>query len=785
MVFRSALVVTVVTALHPFGAHAQTPSANVAPSAAQPGDPVAGEIVVTAQRRSESLARTPVAVSVIGAEALQRQGIVSESDLQAAVPGLIVKAGSSSDQLNYAIRGQSLDAFSGVRPGVLPYFNEIQVATGGSSGFYDLQSVQVLKGPQGTLFGRNATGGAVLFTSAKPTNDFGGYASVRGGNYSHVQLEGALNVPIVDDKILLRIAGFFQRRDGFQHNLFDNSRVGDVKRENVRGSLTVKPSETITNDLVVDYAHSGGSSTSGVIFNIYPTGSTNAPAPANFLFTPAVDALFGPGGFQTYVAAHPGVDPDGIVAFTAKQNQRGPFLINVDSPNFYRSHNLVISNATTFDVGADTQIKNIFGYTHLIGRVGNDLDGSPYTVDQRGDLGGNNVIRQISNELQIIGKAFDRKLSYVAGFYFSDEKNDQRDLSVIFDILPFLPPTRQINSGITKNRSYAGYAQGTFDLSDIVGVEGLGITAGGRHTTEKASLLHRPDDVFILNAIPSYVTPQSKTFHKVSWQLGVQQQVNANLLLYVTSRSSFRSGGFNFYAAPVVGLGNDGGSAYAPEKATDIELGAKFQGDLAGMPVRFNLAAYTLWINDIQRVTYVQIAGAPAAVTVNVPKTKIQGFELDGFVRPVDWLSFGGSVNYTDARFTSNLVRVIGNPEVAFGPYPDVAKWSGGAFAEVSVPMSAAIRATLRGDVYAQTSTFYSSTANTLTPDTSLPGYSLVNVRLGLDKQEAGWSLSANLKNAFNKVYYVGGLALGNLFTLNTAVPGDRRTFLVEARYKF
>ena len=134
---------------------------------AEPQAPAGGgsEIIVTAQRRSEKLEKTPVAISVLSASALERQAIVTEADLQTASPGLTIRAGYNSNQLNYAMRGQSLDAFSDTRPGVLPYFNEIQLdgVGGGSSAFYDLQSVQVLKGPQGTLFGRNSTGGAVLF----------------------------------------------------------------------------------------------------------------------------------------------------------------------------------------------------------------------------------------------------------------------------------------------------------------------------------------------------------------------------------------------------------------------------------------------------------------------------------------------------------------------------------------------------------------------------------------------------------------------------------------------
>lgn len=759
------------------------PSSQARPT--QVGAPADDLIVVTAQRRAENLSRTPVSVSVLGTEALQRQAIVTESDLQTAVPGLLVKAGSTSDQLNYVVRGQSLDAFSGVQPGVLPYFNEIQVSPNGTTALYDLQSVQVLKGPQGTLFGRNATGGAVLFTTNKPTNELTGYVTLRGGNYRARQAEAALNLPIVPDAVLLRVAGFFDRRRGFQFNTVTQSDVGNVRREAARVSLTVKPTANLSNELVVDYLHSHGSSMNGVIGNIYPTGSTNAPAPANFLFTPAIDDLFGPGAWDSYVAAHPYVDPQGIVHFTGVQNKRGPYVISIDSPPFYRADNLIISNISTLQLGADTRIRNIIGLTRLKSHLGSDFDGSPYTVDQRGEQGGTNDTHQFSEELQVIGKAIDRKLDYVAGIYFSNETVKERSLSVIFDLLPLLPPTNQINSGVTKRKSYAAYAQGTLDLSQWTGVAGLSAILGARYTVEKTSLLHRPDDVFMLSPQPNYVTPQSDKFEKLSWQVGLQEQLTPSLMLYATTRRSFRSGGFNFFAAPIPGLGNNGGSEYALEQATDIEGGAKFQGRLGTIPVRASLAAYTLSIDNIQRATYVQIAGAPAVITVNVPKTKINGAEFDGFIRPVDWLSLGGSLNYTDAKFTKNLVQVLGNPQVAFGPFPDVAKWSGNVYGEVAAPIGDALRSTFRADYYAQSSTYYSSTANTLNPNTKLPGYGLLNLRAGLESERSGLSVAAIVKNVTKKVYYVGGFALGSLFTLNTVLPGSPRTFLAEVRYRF
>jgi iron complex outermembrane receptor protein len=202
-----ATVASALAMLDSGAAMAQSASADAAADAAT-ANPT-GEIIVTAQRRAEALERTPVAISVVSGDALAKRAIVTEADLQAASPGLIIRAGYNSNQLNYALRGQSLDAFSDTRPGVLPYFNEIQLdgVGGGSSAFYDLQSVQVLKGPQGTLFGRNSTGGAVLFTSVKPDENFGGYFSGRVGNYKSYQLEGALNVPLAGDRVLARVAG--------------------------------------------------------------------------------------------------------------------------------------------------------------------------------------------------------------------------------------------------------------------------------------------------------------------------------------------------------------------------------------------------------------------------------------------------------------------------------------------------------------------------------------------------------------------------------------------------
>lgn len=739
----------------------------------------ASDIIVTAQRKSEALERAPVAVSVVTQEVLAQRAVLSESDLQIALPGLTVKTGQNENQLNFSLRGQTIDPFSSSRPSVLPYFNEVQVGGVGATAIYDLSSVQVLKGPQGTLFGRNATGGAVLYTSAKPTNDFNGYITGRAGNLNAWQLDAAVNIPLVDDKVLLRVAAFVQRRDGFQYNQFRDERLGEVRRENARVSLTLKPTTGFTNDLVVDFGRSDGRSLSSVVYNVLPVGSP-AFVPFNFLFSPAVDTVFGDGAWSAYLAANPKVDPNGLLSFAEAQKARGPYVVNVDAPNFYRQRKLVMSNVSTVDLGDNTQIKNIFGYVRTKFSGAGEFDGTPFGGNGNGPDGRAGLINQLSNELQVLGTAFDDRLDYVAGVYYSHETDDTRSQSIIFDLSPVSPPIEQINNGKFTNETIAGYAQATLTI-----VGNLRATAGVRYTSENIKFVRAADDAYVINPRPEYNFDQDRTFNKMAWTLGLENQFDANLLVYAKSRRSFRSGGFNYFAPPTEGFGNTTGGTYRPEVATDVELGLKYRGNAGNMPVMLGLAAYNMWVKDIQRAFYAQIFGNLAAITVNVPKAEITGVELDGSIEPTEWLTLGGSLNYTNARYTDNLVEVVGNPAAVFDTYPDTPKWSGAVFADIKAPINDRLTANLRSDLYSQSFNFFSSTAKSLTEGARIPAYTLVNFRAGISDDDSGWSLAGIVKNAFNRTYFTGGVGFANIFSLNTAVPGEPRTWMVEARYKF
>ncbi len=792
---------TTILAGLPFFAHAQTPTTPpqtqpAAGAVAQPTPPNANsgqleQVVVTAQRRSEKLEKTPVTVTALTSTALAKRAITTESDLQTATSGLLVRQGTSSNQLNFAVRGQSIDVFSNSQPGVLPYFDEVQDDTHSASAFYDLQSIQVLKGPQGTLFGRNDTGGAVLITSVRPSNDFGGYITTRGGDYGYTETQGALNIPLVQDKVLLRIAGDYEHRAGYVHDVYSDTTPGTVLHEAGRISLEIKPTDWLQNTTVIDFIHSGGTNTPSEIYSAYAPGSTNNGVPLNAtaseFFSPFLDRVIGfPGAWNYYLSANPKANPLGIAGALQQQNAHGTNYVDAPGSYLHRSDSTIISNITTVDLGNGMTLKNIFGFDRADSVDYTDAGGVPYQLEFAQFEGLNNDSTDYSEEIQLLGKTLDDQLTYVTGFYYLNSHTYGGVGLSILGLPPIIPVTNALYFYNLPSASYAGYAQGTYDLSRLTGVQGLGFTAGIRYTGENYSEEQLPGSV--VYDLPGLSNRLSQSTTKLSWQFGAQEQLNSHLLLYVVSRHSFRSGGFNPTVPTVPGTASTGGAAFYPETTTDVEVGAKYEGRLGSAPFRLNADAFNQWVSDAQRIDYVinPTTKSIAGLTVNVPQAEISGFELDGEVRPFEWLDLGMSVTYTDARYTNGQTEVFGEP-TQFGPYADTPRWSGSAFAELSEDMPQNYgRASLRTDIFAQSKFYFSNLNNTISPGTVIPGYGLVNFRLGLDNiKNSNFSLAGYVRNAFDHSYYAGGVASGPALGFNSVQPGLPRMFFIEGSYKF
>jgi iron complex outermembrane receptor protein len=734
-------------------------------------------IVVTARRRDESLERVPVAISALSEQQLQEQQIHTESDLQAATPGLTIRETSSQNQFNYSIRGQSVDAFSGSSPGVLPYVDDLQVSSSTAGAFFDLQSVQVVKGPQGTLFGRNATGGAVLYETQKPTDQLGGYISGELGNFDTREVEGAFNVPLLSDKVLLRISGLTDSSRGYVHNLYDGAWLGGDDKSVGRVSLTVKPIDGLVSTTTYQYGHVGGSNVPTELYSANACGSTNN---GSALFA-ASACLYNPAfpGWDAFLAAHPKAFPGGVSAFVGYQQSIGPWNTSLDSPLGHDSHAEYLVNTTAYDVTPQMTIKNIVGFTASHSAEQTDFDGTNYPIFGEGTPADPSAeffrTNQFSDELHLQGKALDSRLDYIVGAYGSFERDEDNFPLFAFDVEPAVPATQFHYHWRIDDQSRAVFTQETYDMGS-----GFSVTGGFRQTWETTGIRQLDGSVFA--GAPS----EQQSAAKPSWTIDLDYQVTKQLMFYAATRGSWRTGGYNGTAPAFDAYASGGGNKFRPETTRDVEVGMKYSGVVAEVPVRLNVAVYDQWVDDIQRTAYLILNGSPLAITVNVPTAEITGAEADGEIRPANWLLLGASVSYSDARYTNNSVSYFSDT-LRFGPYADTPRWTGNVFGEAREPLPGTLgELALRADYYLQSTQLFSNLEATINPGTELPSYHLLNMSLTWDKIGAtGLQASLYGRNLTNEQYYVGGIPQGADLGLNQAIPGKPRMYGIELRYSF
>lgn len=753
-------------------------------SAVPPGQPTAQaeaidtpaavdtDIVVTARRTNERLQDVPVAIAAFGNEQLAERRIVSEIDLQVATPGLTVRQTGSSDQLNFAIRGQSIDSFSNSAPAVVSYFNEVPAGGGSATAFFDLESIQVLKGPQGTLFGRNATGGAVLYSTAKPTSRFEGYGKVGYGNYDNKEIEGAINIPFADG-YAVRFAGTYRNRDGFQHNLLDGRRANSIDALVGRGSLLIAPPGSgFENIAVLQLGRFRGQTGATKIANANgvngtpstyfdPITGTTQPLVTNFR---DVYGVGGPGA---------GVVPGftSLNDFLAKQQNIGFYDFYGNQDNSRRGSQTVVTNTTSYQLTDDIKIKNIFGYNRVVTAERTDIDGSPYQFLLIGggpgpeDGGYTFGTKQISDELQFTGKTGG--FTYIfGGFISKDEVRNRIPLRITADLgSPFLGP---YDFTITY-KSKALYGQVSYALTDR-----LNATGGVRYTWEDVDILQSNDS--LLAAVNAGV--RSRKDAKPSWLAGLDFKATDDLLLYFNHRGSWRTGGFNGTS----GASFPNAATFRPETTYDFEAGAKFAGLVGDMRARLNIAIFDQYIRSVQRAPYLNIS----ALAGNVNKARVSGVETDGSINLTRWLEVGGAFTYTKARFTDPRATVAGAVFI-FGPYADTPKYTGSAFARVSHDLeNGQGEIALRGEYYGQTSFFYSNLNDTIVPNAKIPGYKLFNARLEWNNLlGTKISASAYVKNLSQEKYLVGGFPLGAVTGQNSVLLGTPRMYGLELGFKF
>jgi iron complex outermembrane receptor protein len=764
------------------------------------------EIVVTARRQNEDLEKVPVAVVALSTSALSELHVTNEQELQTAVPGLLTVASTSTNQLAFSIRGQALDAYSFTSPTVLAYFDEFQTGGVSATTFFDLQSVQVLKGPQGTLFGRNATGGAVLYTTTQPGKELDGYFNYTAGDFNEQKVEGAITIPLAQ-WASIRLAAEDEHRDGYEHNLYLDVDQGSIDNRNFRGTLLLTPLDALQNTTTVQYGRQGGDSGALKIVSANVNCPPSPQCAAVELFPPGVPTG---GTYPAKLASY-----NGLVNFIAMERQQSFWDVWDHSDDEHDAQLKEAVNKTTYTVNDDLSMKNIVGYNQVISRDRIDGDGSPFQIvtiglDGLDTEGIRYSTEQYSEELQLAGTGLAKRLNYLVGGYYDRDNEGQNEPlnvgcgSIAFPVTPQNPYGCELPGGLRYNfendeESRALFGQATYEFIDNVRA-----TVGYRETWEDINFRYVDDGSVPQDAhqLAGVLLPPILSEREPSWTLGLDDQLTPETLLYIAQRGGFRVGGFNGTSIVQTSTGATNIDSFKPELARDLELGIKYAGRLGIFPVRINADVFEERVRDAQRVVYAGVA----AFTLNADKTQVDGFELDALMDVTSWLQAGLDYAYTDARYTDGsthfaqvdaITGAIENRTVILGPYGDAPRNTGSLFLRVAHDLPNSLgQLVLRQDLYAQSYFYYSNLAASvnvpangigpLDPNTKIGGYTLLNARVEWNNISGSrFRAAAYVRNMLNKQYEVGGLGLGASVGVDSVILGTPRMEALEIGFKF
>jgi len=701
------------------------------------------------------------------------------SDVQRLAPSLTMtlsnaRAGSAA----ITLRGQrQSDLTITFDPSVGIYNNEVYVPRGQGvdTAAYDLESVQVLKGPQGTLFGRNTTGGALLITTRKPGREFGGYVRPYVETPLGAGFQGAVNLPLTD-WASLRLAANYQYRQGFTKVVNIGGREDDRNRWAGRATLDLHPNDAFNSTFVV----SGFKLREGGV-GVYPL-AYNPGLSGNATITGAVRALGYPQAFAAGQAL-------------------GWHETNASLESGSRMKTFSASNTTTYHINDNLLVKNIVGYATVHASDKQDQDGTYANVIC--NCLSLTDMKNFSEELQLQGTT--GPLEWVAGAYYFNEQG--YDYVTTYTLKAPYIGSYTNNYFWGRNTSKSLFANGSYTLPFEKRTRlyaGLRYTEDtrevdlrGRSVTPLATLNLNPDPqtpgTYVCSAAGSPVAGpcglrKSADFHAITWNAGADYQFAPDSLAYLTVSRGYRSGGFNGRATSVPTQ-----EPYRPEKITNYEVGLKSQFDVGGMRAGFNGAAYYSKYNDIQRgITRLVVLPSGAAQTVNVyvnaASATVKGGEIEAWLQPIPELRLRARYAYTRARyeefFVFNPATGRNDLDASGNRFAGVAPNQGGLGFDWDVAHlddGGSLR--LSGDLN-YTDPFQLN-------DLNIPGAKtdtnwLVDASLVWDRP-MGTRMTATLyvKNLLDEKYISGGLALGSALELNNAFHGAPRVVGVSLNIPF
>ncbi|WP_374410362.1 TonB-dependent receptor [Novosphingobium colocasiae] len=744
-----------------------------------------GDIIVTAQKRSESVQKTPLAITAIGGDALRISGVSNVTSIVQSVPSL--QLGKFYGVANVTLRGIALSALNaGVESPVAFHVDGVYFGRPAAvlSSFYDVQRVEVLRGAQGTLYGRNATGGSINIITADPTSEFSGFAQATYGNYNHLAVEAAISGPLAD-KVQFRIAGRWDSHDGYGINEFTGRKIDDNHERAIRGKLKFEPADNLTILLEGDYA------------------KANSNGAIHLQGTVAGGPVWG-----TLANIGPTPWTPGTIASNIRN-------VSQDTDPVLNSEFWGLASTISLELGSVT-LRSISSYRKSkslsVGDI--DLTSSPLVSP----FGLSDDAEQYSQELQVVGQT--ERSNWIVGGYYYHEKDQGREVSAFSNVfLPLfgapLPADGVYNTAglytgtFVKTDAYAIFGQYTYKFFDK-----LSVTLGGRYSIETKEQLNQNNfdlgtrfDYSKLFSTPPTVTIQcgvgvptigysaavpcqpKKTFKAFTPKIGIDFQASPDVLLYASYSKGFKSGTFNLGAAQ---------APVKPEKLDDFELGIK--STLLNGLLRANLAGFYYNYKDVQVFN-----GLPTTTFLeNAASARIYGLEAEIVAKPVPPLQFDltgswlhtGYRNYkaydqlrpagdgvTQVPDTSAPGTFVSGFNLDGNHLPQAPEFSGRVGAAYTL-FSGSGDFTLRGEaVY--TSKVYITQFNTC-PVGCVAGHTRFNASLNWVSSDGRLTASLNGKNLANKVLLTSGFAgtplVGGLISGYLEPP---RTVDFTVGYKF
>ena len=732
---------------------------------AQDGGPSSGthgaaleEVMVTARRVEERLQDTPISISAFTGDNLERRQIFSTKNLKQVTPNLqftsdTALAGNNSSSTIF-IRGiGQTDPTSSVDPGVGLYIDDVYMgqSIGGTMDFRDIAGVQVLRGPQGTLFGKNTVGGAILLTTKEPGDVFGGNFKMGFGSDNLRDAFLAVDAPI-NDQLKSRFTFGSRIQDGYVTRVQTGEDLGDTNTYTATGKIVWTPTDRFKAKLQFDYTHSDENG------NPFVFAASNEDA--TFQKVASVDAGCPGAGFP---APPVPLIPDDRCA-NDFQN-KGPYKNNGTYPLKSLLLNWGTSLHLTYNFNEAITLKSITSYRNLNWKGIRDADNTPLTILHT-DY--NSKGHQFSEEVQFLYDA--DPLKGVVGFYYFQEKTKDLVYVQLNDPAPGIQEDSDNN--IADNSNWAMFSQWTYNFN-----EKLALTAGGRYTEDTKGSI--PDQFNYINPSAKYLPVQlyEDTFSSFTFSGTISYRWNEQAMTYFSYSEGFKGGGWNSHfntcqilvpCAAQLGLGgpplaNAQAAAavfplvhsFGPEEATTYEIGFKL--DLLDETLRLNGAVFTTDYKDLQ-FTY---RSGVAPYLANAGKASIDGFELEvAWVPSTNWIVEGG-IGYLHTRVDElNTITAVGgasvNTGVAVGNrLPFSPTWQ----ANMGVGYTAAVgngwMLTPRADLSYQTRTFFD--ANNTVEIAQQDAYTVLNLSLAFEPPSEKWRLVAGVNNATDELYATGG----------------------------